>query len=211
MEGHTTLTCIFAPETTLQVKIPNHLSLFTDAEFARSLHDRKTWYCNIIMLCNVAIQMKVKKTATIMTHTTDAELHSSFNGVKRLLPIRRLLEFMGFPAPLPTPLYVDNAAVAAVIDTNRLTPRCRHLDIPIAFLHQEKGKSFEQFLIRTQQMLADFGTKPLVALLHKRYKYWLTGASFLPREGTDHFELLQMQFYETSFVEIIKSLQSCPT
>ena len=160
------------------------------------------------MLCNVAIQMKVKKTATVMTHTTDAELHSSFNGVRRLLPIRRLLEFMGFPSKLPTPLYVDNSAVAAIIDTNRLTPRCRHLDIPIGFLHQEKGKSFEQFHIRTQQMLADFGTKPLVSVLHRRFKYWLTGAMFLPPVGSEHYNLLQMQYYEVNFGKIVSMIKT---
>ena len=142
-----------------------------------------------------------------MTHTTDAELHGSFQGVRRLLPIRRLIEFMGFPAPLPTPLYIDNSAVDAVLDANRLTPRCRHLDIPIAFLHQEKGKSYEQFLIRTQQMLADFGTKPLVTLLHKRFKYWVTGAANLLPKGTLHYELLEMQFYEMDFVSVIAILK----
>lgn len=113
---------------------------------------------------------------------------------------------MGFPAPLPSPLYVDNSAVDAVIDANKLTPRCRHLDIPIAFLHQEKGKSYEQFLICTQQMLADFGTKPLVTLLHQRFKYWSTGAAFLPSKDTEHYHLLQMQFYECNFVDILQQL-----
>ena len=206
-QGTTTLTCIETPEVPVSITIPKHLSLFTDSEFARSVGDRKTWYCTIIMLCNVAIEMKVKKTTTIMTHTTDAELHGSFQGVRRLLPIRRLIEFMGFPAPLPTPLYIDNAAVDAVLDANRLTPRCRHLDIPIAFLHQEKGKSFEQFLVRTQQMIADFGTKPLVTLLHKRFKYWVMGAAFLPKKGTLHYDLLQMQFYELNFVDIIQMMR----
>ena len=114
---------------------------------------------------------------------------------------------MGFPSKLPTPLFIDNAAVDAIIDCNRLTPRCRHLDIPIAFLQQEKGKSYEQFLIRTQKMLADFGTKPLVTLLHNRFKYWSTGAMFLPKKGSLHYDLLQMQYYEQHCVDIINDLK----
>lgn len=204
LQGNVTLSYISTPDESTTITIPQHLSLFTDAEFARSLSDRRTWYCSVIMLCGVAIQMKVKKTTTVMTHTTDAELHGAFDGVRKLLPLRRMLEFMGYPAPLPTPLYIDNAAVDAVIDSNRLTPRCRHLDIPIAYLHQEKERSYEQFLIRTQQMLADFGTKPLVHAVHKKFKYWLTGAEFLPKEGSLHFKLLQMQYYETSYVDILK-------
>ena len=159
------------------------------------------------MLCGEAIQMKISKTSTIMTHTTDAELHSAFNGIRRLLPIRRLLEFLGFPAPLPSPLYLDNSAVDAIIDSNRLTPRCRHLDIPVAFLHQEKGKSFEQFLIRTHQMIADFGSKPLATILHKRFKYWVTGASFLPSPDSEHYLLLGMKYYERAFLDIIQDMK----
>ena len=208
LKGNITLSYFMQPEQTVEITIPQHLSIFTDAEFARSLHDRRTWYCSIIMLCGVAIQMKVKKTTTIMTHTTDAELHGAFDGVRKLLPLRRMLEFMGYPAPLPTPLYVDNSAVDAVIESNRLTPRCRHLDIPIAYLHQEKGKSYEQFLIKTQQMLADFGTKPLVTAVHRKFKYWVTGSNYLPSEGSDHYNWLQMQHYERDFVDILNELKN---
>ena len=50
-------------------------------------------------------------------------------------------------------------------------------------------------------MIADYGTKPLVQAVHKRFKYWTTGTSFLPSPGTCHYDLLQMQFYE--IIEII--------
>ena len=128
-----------------------------------------------------------------------------------MLPVWQLLEFLGFPAPLPTPLYLDNSAVDSIIDANRLTPRCRHLDIPIAFLHQEKGKSFKQFLIRTHQMIADFGTRPLATILHRRFKYWVTGASFLPSPESEHYHQIQMQYYEKSFIEIINDLKARQT
>ena len=52
-----------------------------------------------------------------MTHTTDSEMYGAFNGVRRLLPICHLLEFMGFPAPpTPTPLYIDDTPSLSIFD-----------------------------------------------------------------------------------------------
>jgi hypothetical protein len=112
---------------------------------------------------------------------------------------------MGFPCQNLTPLYVDNAAVSAIIDAKWMTPHCRHLDIPIAYLHEQSGVSYNHLLISTVQMLADLGTKPLVTALHRRFKYWASGHYFLPPEGSDHYTYLQLQFYEKSFVEIVKA------
>ena len=56
-------------------------------------------------------------------------------------------------------------------------------------------------------MIADFGTKPLVTIVHRRFKYWTSGAIFLPKEGTLHYDLLQMKYYECSFVDIISDLR----
>ena len=134
-------------------------------------------------------------------------MHGAFNGVRRVLPVQQTVTFMGFPPKKPTDLYIDNKSVYDVIDSNRMTPRCRHLDIPIAYLQQEKGKTFNHKLVKTQQMLADFGTKPLVTNIHNRFKYWATGAKFLPTKGTEHYNLLHMEYYEKNFVDILKSMK----
>ena len=56
-------------------------------------------------------------------------------------------------------------------------------------------------------MLADYGTKPLTAVQHKRFKYWSTGASYLPKQGDEHYDLLQMQYYECNLVEMLKDFR----
>jgi hypothetical protein len=82
-----------------------------------------------------------------------------------------------------------------------MTPCCRHINIPIAYLHQEKDKSFSNHLIQTIQMIADLGTKPLVMLLHKRLKYWISGEQFLPPKGSLHYRLLELNLYEVCYVD----------
>jgi hypothetical protein len=49
--------------------------------------------------------------------------------------------------------------------------------------------------------IANLGTKPLVMLLHKQLKYWVTGKQFLPPKGSLHYQLLEMDLYEVCFVD----------
>jgi hypothetical protein len=55
-------------------------------------------------------------------------------------------------------------------------------------------------------MLADFGTKANVPAILKRFKYWACGHYFLPKLDTAHFQQLDMQFYETKYIDIIAML-----
>lgn len=187
------------------ITVPNELQLYSDAELARNLSDRKSYMCNVVMIMNVCIMIKVQKSTTIMTHTTDSETKATFAGVRRLLPIRRLLEFMGFPCSKPTTAHIDNAALDAIITAERITRRSRHLDIPIAYLHEHNNVTYVPRLIRTYYMLADVGTKPLNVQLHRRFKYWLMGAQFYPVPETEHYKLLEMNLYEQSYIVIIRS------
>ena len=150
--------------------------------------------------------MKVKKTSTIMQHTTDAETKATYDGVKHLQPIRQLFAFNGSPLPEPSQTFTDNAAVHAIIDPQRMTPRCRHFDLPIAYLHQEKDKSFHLDLCRTLVMLADMGTKPHTPQYIKLFKYWASGEQYLPSANTLHSQLLQMQYYEKNYADVLKLL-----
>jgi hypothetical protein len=89
-----------------------------------------------------------------------------------------------------------------------MTPRCRHFDLPIAFLHQEKDRSFQLDLCRTLVMLADMGTKPHTPQYVKLFKYWASGAQYLPPPDSQHYKLLQMQYYEKNYAEIIKIIDT---
>ena len=195
-------------EKPIELEVTNLPNLFTDAELARDLATRHSYFCTCITVFNVLIQIKVKKTSTIMQHTTDSEMKGSFAGVRQLLPVRQLFAFNGYPLAEPSPLFVDNAAVAAIIDSKRMTPRCRHIDIPIALLQQEKDKAFKIKLIRTMIMLADMGTKANTPKYHRMFKLWATGAQFLPPPDHPHYKLLEMQYYEQNYGTVLKMIQN---
>ena len=88
-----------------------------------------------------------------------------------------------------------------------MTPCCRHFDVPIAFLHAHKSTIYTPHLVTTDKMMADIGTKPNTPTVFKRFKYWITGERFLPKKGHEHYELLQMMFYEKEYHVILKLIK----
>ena len=207
LSGSTNVNWYATPDSKFEITVPNNPCVFADAELARCLATRRTYFCIIITIFNVFVTMKIKKTNTIMHHTTDAEMKASYDGLRQLMPIRQLFSFCGLPLAEPSKMFTDNAAVSAIIDSERMTPRCRHLDIPIAFLQQEKDKSYHMNLCRTLVMLADMGTKPHSPQYVKLFKYWSTGARYLPTPGSDHYNLLQMQYYERNYVDVLRMIK----
>ena len=196
------------PGNNKELIIPNGPINLNDAELGRCLETRHTYFCCMIVVLGVVIQMKVKKTTTPMTHTTDAELKANFEGSRYLIPIQKIFAHMGIIFELPSDLYCDNRAVFSIIKSERMTPRCRHFDLPIAFLHANKNKVFSPKLVKTDMMWADMGTKPNTPTTLKRFKYWSTGERFLPNKDHEHYFLLQMEFYEKSFDHILRCVKN---
>ena len=203
-EDNSRLTYHITPANESELIIPNTPTNFNDAELGRCLKTRQSYYCTIVCVLGVIIQMRVKKTDTIMTHTTDSEMKANFEGCKALIPIRTIFQEIGVKLEEPSLLLCDNKAVTDIIEGERMTVRCRHIDIPIAFLHCHKGTIYREQLITTDKMLADMGTKPNSPAVHKRFKYWGTGERFLPPPNHEHYKHLQLLFYEKSFCEILQ-------
>ena len=205
-DGSDKVSWFATPDKKQELHVNNTPTLFFDAEFAKDMATRRSYFCNIITIFNVVILFKVKKSTSIMHHTTDSELKGGSSGVRQLLPIRQLFTFNGYPLPTASNAFTDNAAVHASVESSRMTPRCKHIDIPIAFLQQEHNQSYKLDLIRTMVMLADMGTKANTPRYHKEFKYWASGSRYLPKPDSVHGELLNMQYYEMNFGLILASL-----
>jgi hypothetical protein len=94
-------------------------------------------------------------------------MNDTFSGVHFLKPIRQLSSLFGLPLGQPTTLNTDHTAVAAVINSGCMTPRCRHIN-------DEKNKDYVIQLVRTNVMFADMDTKPLKRTFLYWFKYWGT-------------------------------------
>ena len=49
------------------------------------------------------------------------------------------------------------------------------------------------------------GTKVNTPKYHKFFKEWVTGTQYLPPKEHQHFDLLQMKFYEVNYANIMKA------
>ena len=123
------------------MEIGNTPTLFFDAEFAKDMETQRSYFCNIIAVFDVIVLFKVKKSTSIMHQTTDSELKGRSSGDCQLLPVRQLFSFNWYPLPEASQAFTDNAEIHAIVESSRMTPRCKHIDIPIAFLHQEHNQT----------------------------------------------------------------------
>jgi hypothetical protein len=62
--------------------------------------------------------------SNLFTQLIPIELKGAYIGVCQVLPICQLFYFLGYPLGKPSTLHVDNAAVAAIIAADKMTPRC---------------------------------------------------------------------------------------
>ena len=97
----------------------------------------------------------------IPINSSDAEMKILCKSVVWLKTIRLFLTSIGFPATRPTKVYEDNEAVASTVTSHRITPRLRHIDIPLCYLHDEHAKgAFEVVKAPGRMQIANMGTKP---------------------------------------------------
>ena len=81
-EASDRITWFATPTEQYDLNVDNTPTLFFDAEFAKDMSSRHSYFCNIVTVFNVIVLFKVKKTSTIMLHTTDSELKGGSSGVR---------------------------------------------------------------------------------------------------------------------------------
>jgi len=92
---------------------------------------------------------------------SNAELRVLYKAIIHINKFLLLLTFLGIPTIKPTKAYEDNNSVIHTISSRQITPRLRHVDIPIYYLHHKKGNIlFECQSIPSQIQFANMGTKP---------------------------------------------------
>ena len=176
------------PET---ISIPSTLSQLCDANYGTDLTDRKSISSCITLYNGSAISWKATKQLAIATSTTDAETRSLFTGLKKILTFRNFLCHLGFPEQDPTTIFEDNQGTSDIVHAGRLTPRVKHIDIPLCFIHDHhKQGSFDVKRCHTTLMLADGLNKALAGPVIKRHSDQYTGKRFYPKKDSPHHNAL---------------------
>ncbi len=110
------------------------------------------------------IYSQSKLQSTVSTSTSEAELKAVGMAVQFILPIRQLLEEIGFKCETPTTIYNDNASCIASLKSKLSGSKLRHVKVNFQFVKEKI--SMEEIKVRylqTDSMLADIMTKALHA------------------------------------------------
>ena len=71
------------------------------------------------------------------TNNSDAELRMLHKSILRVKQYRLLLTSLDIPTSKPTKAYEESESVVHSVQSNRITPRLRHAEIPIFYSHLE--------------------------------------------------------------------------
>lgn len=143
------------------------LVAYADSDWAGDLASGKSVYGYLIFFDGNLVSWKSKKSDTIATSSTTAELEGAHRATTEIIWLRGILEEIGIPQTNPTILHQDNKSAIAVMTSDRNPDRTKHETIRIHFLREK----VENGIVRpvycpTGEMRADMMTKPLGRLLH---------------------------------------------
>ena len=174
-----------------QITLPNTLSQLCDANYGTDLTDRKSISSCITLYNGSIVSWKATKQLAIATSTTDSETRSLFTGLRKVLTFRNFLRHLGFPEQSPTTIFEDNQGTSDIVNAGRLTPRVKHIDIPLCFIHDHHRQgSFDVKRCHTTLMLADGLNKALAGPVLKRHSDHYTGKRFYPKKDSPHYNAM---------------------
>lgn len=147
---------LFKKQGHLQVEV------YTDADWARSITDRKSTsgYCTFVG--GNLVTWRSKKQNVVARSSADAEFRSVAHGICEVLWIKRLLEDLKIQSILPMKVHCDNKAAIAIAHNPVLHDRTKHVEVDKHFIKEkiEEGMICMSY-IPTAEQIADVLPKGL--------------------------------------------------
>ena len=111
--------------------------------------------------------------------------------VKKTKVIRRYMEALAIHSGAPTVHWEDNTSCISVVETKIVTPRVKHIDIPVCFLQEQFDNGlFLPKYEKSSVMPSYMCTKPCSGLIISRSTKWMTRFRFYPTSKTEHYQFM---------------------
>ena len=148
----------------------NDLVGILDAAHATDVVKRRSVTGLLIMYCRAAIAWKSRLQSLTATSSTEAEFYAAVECSKMMLYFRHVLEDLGFLKKGPSDVYIDNMACINVVNEDKPTPRCRHVETQnFAVQHWRKQGWLRMKHLPGVINVSDALTKALTWVLHSRH------------------------------------------
>mmetsp|Transcript_35255 Transcript_35255/g.89043 ORF Transcript_35255/g.89043 Transcript_35255/m.89043 type:complete len:353 (+) Transcript_35255:2642-3700(+) len=141
---------------------PNKLIGFVDADHAGNPEDRIS-ISGYIFFCNGgAVSWSSKRQPIVALSSSEAEFYAASLAGCEVEYLRRLMDGIGCPQTLPTPVYEDNQGTIYMSRNGGAFNRSKHIDTRVFRLRELVSKGILELVkVETQYNLADPFTKAL--------------------------------------------------
>ena len=96
----------------------------------------------------------------------------------------------------PTVHWEDNRSFVSFVEAKIVTPRVKHIHIPVCFLQQQFDNSlFIPKYDKSSFMPADMCTKPCAGPIISWGNKWMTKFRFYPTSEIEHYQLMILHEY----------------
>jgi hypothetical protein len=143
----------------------------TDADWATDEKDRRSISGYCFYFLNSLVSWSSTKQKTVSLSSTESEYYAMTHAMKEALWIRLFLTIHRLPIPKPFPLLCDNQSALALIESEAISSRSKHIDVRYHFIREHIAEgSFHTNWIPTSDMTADILTKPLLPPLFLKHR-----------------------------------------
>ena len=103
------------------------------------------------------------------------------------------MEALSFHTVAPTVKWEDNTSCISVVEAKIVTPRVKHIDIPVCFLQEQFDNGiFIQKYEKSSVILADMCTKPCLGRIISWSNKWTTVLRLYSTSDTEHYQLMRL-------------------
>jgi hypothetical protein len=138
-----------------------HITAYSDADWGRDIHGRKSIYGYIIHLNGCPISWISKKQTFVAQSTCESEYVGMSEGIREIRWITQLLQELHIASNTPI-LYADNESAVKIASNTGMDNRIKSIDIKYHYIKDEvANKHVTIESVSTDNNIADIFTKPL--------------------------------------------------
>ena len=163
------------------------LHAFSDADWAGDKITRKSTTGYVVFAAGGPIAWQSKLQTTVATSSMESEYMAMYAALQELVWLRGVLEELGLPIGVPTPLFIDNQSAQDLAMNPVAHKRSKHIAIKYHWIREHVGedgfRTAECFHVATGDQSADIFTKALTGILFQQHDASVRGKR--PRSSED--------------------------
>ena len=187
-----TITVRWNDHKTETLTLGNGLEQVSDAAHGNIKCDRSSYGGCAHLIGGTAFSWKGRRQLFPPLHPTHSEINLFFFALVRTIRFRLLLRSVCMLDGEPTITHTDNKSTMDIVQAQKITPRIKHIDLPIRFLQQHCLLGNVRLVHDPSRlMMVDFISKAVSGPTLLRQSGWVMGHRFVPPVTSEHYKELE--------------------